>query len=189
MTLILDETTALAVEKALEVLSEGGVIIYPTDTLYGIGCDGTSAKAVGRVHKIKGTERKKPLSVMMADLEMVKEYCELSHEQETEIQKKLPGPYTFLLKIKKGSEIPASGNAKKLGIRIPDNEFCQFLCKRFGKPIVTTSANITGQNPPVCLEDVDKRVLERADLAIDGGKTKYKRASEISDLVERKRVR
>ncbi|VVC03856.1 Threonylcarbamoyl-AMP synthase [Candidatus Bilamarchaeum dharawalense] len=186
MVLILDEKTAMAIEEAMRVLQEGGVLIYPTDTLYGIGGDATSEKTVKRIHRIKKTDEKKPLSVMMASLEMIKEYCEVDSEQEKTLTKKLPGPYTFLLRIKK--KIPAS-NEGKLGVRIPDNEFCQFLSKKFGKPIITTSANITKQVPPTTIEEVDKQILEEVDLAVDGGKTKYKKASDITDLVEGKKIR
>ena len=186
MVLILDSKTAMAIEEAILVLTEGGTLIYPTDTLYGIGGDATSEKAVARIHKIKGADVKKPLSVMMADLEMIRRYCDVGLKEEGEMKKKLPGPYTFLLKQK--TKIPAS-DGEKLGVRIPDDEFCRFLCKKFGKPIVTTSANITKQKPPTSIEDVDKLVLEAVDLAIDGGKTKYKKPSEIIDLVEGKRIR
>jgi L-threonylcarbamoyladenylate synthase len=187
MVLILDEKTALAIEEAIKVLESGGVVIYPTDTLYGIGCDGTSAKAVTKVHSIKKSDLKKPLSVIMADPEMIMRYCEVDEGQKEEMKRKLPGPYTFILKSKE--KIAAAGDSSKLGVRMPDNEFCLFLCKKFGKPIVSTSANLTGQKAPVSLDEVDKKVLEAVDLAIDGGKTRHKRPSEIIDLVEGKKVR
>ncbi|MFH1520965.1 MAG: L-threonylcarbamoyladenylate synthase [Candidatus Micrarchaeota archaeon] len=186
MVLILDSKTAMAIEEAVKVLQNEGVIVYPTDTLYGIGGDGTSEISVKKIYKIKKSNQKKPLSVMMADMNMVKEYCVIEPEQEKELLKKLPGPYTFLLNSKK--KIAAS-NGKKLGIRIPDEGFCQFLCKRFGKPIVTTSANITKQKPPTTIEEVDNKILRTVGLAIDGGKTKYQRPSEIIDLVNGKKIR
>ncbi|MFH1784945.1 MAG: L-threonylcarbamoyladenylate synthase [Candidatus Micrarchaeota archaeon] len=186
MVLILDAKTALAIEEAVKVLEQGKILIYPTDTVYGIGCDATSEKAVAKVYKIKKIAKEKPLSVIVADMDMVKEYCKLNKEQEETIRKKLPGPYTFLLKKKK--EI-ASSRGNKLGIRIPEDEFCIFLCKRFGKPIVTTSANITKQKPAHRLDEVDKKVLESSNLAVDGGETKYKRPSAIIDLVEGKKIR
>lgn len=186
MVLILDAKTAMAIEESIKILGNDGILIYPTDTLYGIGCDATSEKAVEKVHKIKKTDKEKPLSVMVADIEMIKEYCEITQEQEETIKKKLPGPYTFLLKLKK--KIAVSNN-DKLGVRIPNDQFCQFLCKRFGKPIVTTSANITKEKPAHKLDEVDKKILERSDLAIDGGETKHRKPSEIMDLVDRKRIR
>lgn len=187
MVLILDSNTAMAIEEAVKFLQNGGIIIYPTDTLYGIGGDATSEAVVKKIHKIKRTNGKKPLSVMMANIEMVREYCQIDPEQEKELMKKLPGPYTFLLKQKK-DKIAASEN-EKLGTRIPENEFCRMLCQRFQKPIVTTSANITKQKPPTTIEEVDKNVLEAVDLAIDGGKTKYKKPSTIIDLVDGKKIR
>lgn len=186
MVLILDSNTAMAIEEAVKFLQSGGVIIYPTDTLYGIGGDATSEAVVKKIHKIKRTSQKKPLSVMMASIDMAKEFCQIEQEQEKELMK-LPGPYTFLLKQK--TKKLAASDGEKLGIRIPENEFCRMLCQRFQKPIVTTSANITKQKPPTTIEEVDKSILEAVDLAIDGGKTKHKKPSTIIDLVDGKRIR
>lgn len=186
MVLILDSNTAMAIEEAVQVLQNGGVLIYPTDTLYGIGGDATSEAVVKKIHKIKKINQKKPLSVMVADLDMVKEYCEVGKNEEIELAK-LPGPYTFIFR-QKPNKIAAS-NGKKLGIRMPDNEFCRMLCQRFKKPIVTTSANITKQKPPTAIEEVSKSILESVDLVIDGGKTKYKKPSTIIDLVDGKKIR
>ncbi len=183
MKITLDKTDLdSAVDVAVSILKSGGVLIYPTDTLYGLGGDGTSKSVVERIHTIKGIREMRPMSVMMDNL-MMEEYCELTENDREIIKKHLPGPYTFLLKLRK--PIAASPN-DKLGVRIPDSEFCQLLCKKFGTPIISTSANLTAKEPPTSLDEIAAVVTNAADLLIDGGKTKYGGPSSIIDLVEGK---
>ncbi len=175
-----------AVDIARPILQSGGIIVYPTDTVYGIGGDATSEEVVKKINKIKGTPSDKPLSVMVGDFGTIDYYCDTGLWEDVILKKYLPGPYTFLLKRRR--PLPAS-KTDKLGIRLPDSMFCQLLCQKFGKPIITTSANVSGQNPPDTLQEVDKSILDAAAVAIDGGQTKYGGASVIVDLVERKLVR
>lgn len=175
-----------AVDIAAAILKNGGTIVYPTDTVYGIGADAASAEAVGKIRAIKGIGAKKPMSVMVSDLVMVDYFCETGVWEDIILRKYLPGPYTFILK--KARDIPASDTGT-LGVRIPDSQFCQALCMKFGRPIVTTSANPTGMMPPTRFDDVDKGVLGAVDISIDGGPTKYGAASTVIDLVERRMLR
>ena len=175
-----------ALYAAEGMLRAGKIIVYPTDTVYGIGCDATNGEAVDRLRKIKRIEKDKQLSVMVGDYSTIEFYCETGIWEDIAVKKYLPGPYTFILK--KQRDIHAS-YSDKLGIRIPDNEFCQLLAQRFGRPIITTSANPTGQPAPTKFEDIDRKVLEEVDLAIDGGKTKYATHSTVFDLVDHKLVR
>ena len=168
------------------MLRAGKIIVYPTDTVYGIGCDATNEEAVDKLRKIKGIPKGKQLSVMVGDYSTIEYYCETGIWEDIAIKKYLPGPYTFILKKQRG--IPAS-YTEKLGIRIPDNEFCQRLAQRFGRPIISTSANPTGKRAATKFEDIDKKVLEQVDLAIDGGKTRYATHSTVFDLVDHKLVR
>jgi L-threonylcarbamoyladenylate synthase len=175
-----------AVNIAAAYMKAGSVIVYPSDTVYGIGGDATSEEVVHKIHRIKGMDRLKPLSVMCPDIGMVEYYCETGLWEDMILGRYLPGPYTFIMK--KRIELPASQN-EKLGVRIPESLFCQALCRRLGRPILTTSANPTGQEPPVRFDQVDKKILEKVDLAIDGGPTKYLAPSLIVDLVDRKFMR
>jgi L-threonylcarbamoyladenylate synthase len=176
-----------AVDVAVALLKSGGMLVYPTDTVYGIGGDATSDEVVRSVHGIKGISDQRPMSVMVADFGMIDYYCETGVWEDIILGKYLPGPYTFVLK--KGRRYIAASAGDKLGVRIPDSAFCQALCRRFGRPIVTTSANQTGQKPPVDFGEVDKKVLERVQVAIDGGPTKYRTPSVVIDLVDRKLLR
>lgn len=175
-----------AVDIARPILQSGGIIVYPTDTVYGIGGDATSEEAVKKINKIKGTSSDKPLSVMVGDFGTIDYYCDTGLWEDIILKKYLPGPYTFLMKRRRPL---AASKTDKLGVRFPDSTFCQLLCQKFGKPIITTSANISGQNPPDTLQEVDKGILDAANLAIDGGQTKYGGASVIVDLVEKKLIR
>jgi|SRR5208283_3563548 len=181
-----DDDLKNAIDTTDAYLRSGGVIVYPTDTVYGIGCDANSKDAIAKVCKIKGISEEKPLSVMMSDFDMIQEYCETSMGDDAILGKYLPGPYTFLMKSK--GFLAASKN-DRLGVRIPDSELCQSLCAKLGRPIVTTSANLTGNEPPVRFEDIDGKVLGAVEIAIDSGETKYGAPSVIIDLVDRKLIR
>ncbi len=183
---ITEEDYGAAVDVAVALLRTGGTLVYPTDTVYGLGADATNADAVAKVLRMKGVEGGKPLSVMMPDLGMVEYYCDTGVWEDMILRRYLPGPYTFILR--KVRPLPAS-ETDTLGVRIPDSRFCRELCRRLGRPVVTTSANPTGKPPPVSLADVEKPVLDAADVAIDGGRTKYGTASTIIDLVERRMLR
>jgi len=175
-----------ALERAADVVKSERVLIYPTDTLYGIGGSAISSKTVQRIHQIKGTEPGKPMSVVMADINMIERYCRLDDWQRMVLEKNLPGPFTFLLPLK--VDLPVSSN-KKLGVRIPDSSFSHRLSEITNVPIITTSANPAGQKPPTRLEEIDGRILSAVDVAIDAGVTKYHEASAVVDLVEKKVVR
>jgi L-threonylcarbamoyladenylate synthase len=183
---ITEEDFDSAVDIARPILQSGGIIVYPTDTVYGIGGDATSEEVVKKIHEIKGTSSDKPLSVMVGDFGTIDYYCDTGLWEDIILKKYLPGPYTFLMKRRRPLAASKTG---KLGIRLPDSTFCQLLCQKFGKPIITTSANISGKNPPDTLQEVEKSIIDTADVAIDGGQTKYGGASVIVDLVERKLIR
>ncbi len=174
------------VDVAVALLKSGGTLVYPTDTVYGVGGDATSEEVVKAIHSMKGSDPSKPLSVMVPDRGTVDYYCETGVWEDMILGKYLPGPYTFVLKK---TRYIAASKSDKLGIRIPDSAFCQELCRRFERPIITTSANLTGQKPPISFGEVDKRIIERVQVAVDGGETKYKTPSVVIDLVERRLLR
>jgi len=175
-----------ALEKAAKVVLSEGVLIYPTDTLYGIGGNAFSEKAAARIHGIKGSEPGKPMSVIMSDIHMIERYCEVDPWQRKVLRDHLPGPFTFLLKSK--IRMPVSSN-DKLGVRIPDSSFAYQLSEQTDVPVITTSANPAGKKPPVRLEEINGKILSAVDLAIDVGVTKLQGQSAVVDLVDKKIVR
>ena len=174
------------IEESKKVIEKRGVIIYPTDTVYGIGGDATDMGVVRKVREIKGIEKTKPLSVIMSDLKMIKEYCEIGSPEEFTLKKYLPGPYTFILRLNRPISVTSD---LTIGVRIPEHNFSHQLSEAVGKPIISTSANKTGEDPPRSFEEIDKSILEKADLAVDGGFTRYSGPSDVIDLVNRKVIR
>ena len=179
-----------AAKEALRVLKNEGTIIYPTDTLYGIGVDATSDKAKEKVYEIKGRDSSKPMSICVADIKQASEFVRVRKETAEIAKKFLPGPLTLVLpqrrEMKAMKFVSKDG---KIAIRIPDNKFTLSLVKAFGKPITSTSANLSGQKDPAKISDIDSSVREKCDLIIDGGICKYSMLSTIVDVKKRKVLR
>lgn len=160
------------IDKVVAVLKKGGLIIYPTDTVYGIGCDITNAKAMERVARIKGVKLEKAnFSFICYDLSNLSEYVKQIDTPTYKILKKaLPGPYTFVLPG--NNNLPKSfKNKKTVGIRIPDNTIIRELVKKLGNPIMSTSIYDEDDlieyttDPELIFEKWEKKV----DIVIDGG--------------------
>lgn len=137
-----------AVTEAVRILREGGVILYPTDTVWGIGCDATNAEAVERIYRLKRSENKKSMLVLCATPDMVVRYVHKAPGIAFEVQELATKPLTLILPGASGvaaNLIPEEGT---LGVRIPDHAFCQAMLRKLGRPIVSTSANISGKIRP-----------------------------------------
>ncbi|MDO8553655.1 MAG: L-threonylcarbamoyladenylate synthase [Candidatus Micrarchaeota archaeon] len=177
----------IAIEKTKKVILESGIIVYPTDTLYGIGGNALNAKVVERIYQIKRREERKPLSVIMANFDMIREYCEINKTQELILQTYLPGPFTFIVKVK--GDFPAVSTDGTIGIRMPNYKFTKLLSLKCNVPIISTSANISGEKSPTEISELDREMLSSVDLIIDDGKTKYAEGSTIVNLVSNKIIR
>lgn len=162
------------INKILESLKSGGVIAYPTDTLYGIGSDATNQDAIKKIFEIKGRDFSKPLSIACSSIDMIKKYADVSFDIEKMLQKILPGPYTVLLPKKDSISNLLTAGSNLVGVRIPDHILILEIIKQFGKPIVTTSANLSGRPDIVNLEDIGLLV----DYVVQGD-CKYNRPSTI----------
>lgn len=174
-----------ALDLAVSILKKGGVIVYPTDTVYGLGCDATNSKAVSKVKDIKNRENKKPILIMASDKNMIENYAELTLLAKKLIKKFLPGPLALVLQTKKNSELKNIQNKDgSIGFRVPNNDFCLELVKRFGKPITSTSVNISGMNQCrnlSCMLGQLKEKTVKIDLVIDAGKLQRQEPSTIVD--------
>lgn len=141
-------------KEVIEEISKGAVFIYPTDTIYGIGCDATNDRAVKRVRKMKGRAAK-PFSVIAPSIDWIKENCSLTNNAKAWLLK-LPGPYTLIINLKRKAVCAQTNSGlKNLGIRIPDHWISDIAAK-LGKPIVTTSVNLEGKPPATKLEQLEK---------------------------------
>lgn len=175
-----------AKEAAKAIISSDGLLIYPTDTLYGLGCNALSEKAVGKVYAAKKREGKKPLSMIVADYPMLIEYCEVSGAQERILHSLLPGPYTFILPLRK--KLPVSP-AMSVGVRVPEHMFMRCISRELSLPIVSTSANFSGEKEAAEISELRSEILGAAGLVVDGGRCQYAQGSTVIDLMQMKVLR
>ncbi len=154
---------------AAAVLKDNGIVVYPTDTVYGIGCSIFSKSGIQRIHRVKQRQKSKPMSFICRDLSEASEYARLTNFAFKVMKSYLPGPYTFILEATKA--IPKMIQAKKrtVGIRIPKSNICHMLMQEFGAPITTTSANITDEPILTDIYDIKNLFNSQIDLYIDGG--------------------
>ncbi|MBT4376092.1 Sua5/YciO/YrdC/YwlC family protein [archaeon] len=152
------------------------IFIYPTDTIYGLGCDATNEKLVGELREIKNRDDK-PLSVIAPSVKWIFDNFEVELEL---LEKYLPGPYTLLLKKKNVNFLPWISNNELVGVRIPDCEFTQVL-QETEVPIVTTSVNLAGEPFALTLDDVDPRIKEKINLIIEGDELSGKPSVLVKD--------
>jgi L-threonylcarbamoyladenylate synthase len=174
-----------AVMRAAHALRLGGVILYPTDTLYGLGADAFSDEAVDRVYEIKGRDQRKPMHALCADMSMVEEYAEVNELAQRLAAKFLPGALTLVLKKKPHIEGGIARGIDTIGVRIPDNSFCLDLARSFGKPFTATSANIANQTTGLTVEKILEQIAERTsliDVAIDAGELPMRPPSTVVDV-------
>ena len=159
--------------RIVELLRKDGVIAYPTDTLYGLGCLASRKRAVARIAEIKGRDGKKPMSLLCSDMALFTRMTRHLDQPSFRILRHcLPGPYTFLMAASK--EVPnwleSKGKAHPVvGLRIPDHTFCRELVKRLGEPIVTTSCNRSGEPPLLTAWEIEEELGHALDLVVDCG--------------------
>lgn len=155
------------VDRAVQVLREGGIILYPTDTVWGIGCDATNAEAVDRIYRLKRSENKKSMLVLCASADMVVRYVNRAPAIAFEVMEMATTPLTAILPGAAGvapNLIPDEGT---LGVRIPDHEFCRRMLRALGRPVVSTSANISGCPTAVGLQDVAREIVDGVDFVVN----------------------
>lgn len=171
------------IRQAVDVLRQGGLICYPTDTVYGIGCDIFNQKAVKRIHQIKRRPPHKPFSFMCHSLKHVGDYCHISNTAYRLMRHNLPGAYTFVMPAMKIVPKIMLSKQKTVGIRVPDNRICLALLEEFGQPILNTSAILDDEEEPFSEAfQIEERLGGLIDLVIDGGPL-YPSPSSVVSLV------
>lgn len=158
------------IDKICEVINNGGLVITPTDTIYGIMADALNEDAIKKVYDVKKRGYNKPLIVLMDSFEMVEQYTEELSEMEKKLMDKFwPGLVTFILKKNdKISDLITSGN-DTVGVRIPDNKDLLEIIRRLKRPVVSTSANITETPVITCIEMLEADIVSNVDYIEDGG--------------------
>lgn len=154
-------------DEAVRILRSGGIILYPTDTVWGIGCDATNVAAVQRIYDLKRSVNKKSMLVLCASPDMVVRYVNRAPGIAFEVMELATSPLTLILPGAVGvaeNLIPDEGT---LGVRVPDHAFCQRMLRGLGRPIVSTSANLTGEATPTGLQEVAREIIGGVDFVVD----------------------
>ncbi len=174
MQIVLNEkNTPLIIEKSINALSKGGIVVYPSDTVYGIAVDATNHEAVKKLDDLKKRRPDQKYSYNFSSIEMVKKYADIDKNTESILKKYLPGPYTFIIE-------------ENVSVRIPKGSIITEICKKFGKPLTATSANITDYKPATSIKNLDARIYLKADVIIEDTNFIGKSPSTIVDLTKEK---
>ena len=171
------------IRQVIEVLNKGGVIAYPTDTVYGFGCSLYNKKGIERIYLIKRSEKNQPFSFICADLKDISLYCKVSNYAYKTMKRLLPGPYTFVLEGTK--LVPKIMLTRRMtaGIRVPNNPICLTLVKGLGHPIISTSAKLPEGEVLYDPAEIESKLGKALDLVIDGGPC-VSEPSSVIDLTE-----
>ena len=175
-----NEVDKNVIDEAVKVLADGGVILYPTDTVYGLGANIFNRKAVKKVYNIKKRSYLKPVSLLVSSKDAIPLVSKASLNQRNFIDKYLPGPYTFILKKSKIVPRHLTSGSANVGVRVPKSEIACSLAKIF--PITTTSANLSNKDTLDTPEEILKQLGCEVDLIIDVGPLKFGNPSTIIDL-------
>ena len=156
------------VSRTVAVLKDGGIVVYPTDTHYGIGCDIMNKKAIDKIYQIKQRNRSKPFSFICSDLKNISRYAKVSNYAYKTMKRLLPGPYTFILEGSKFVPKIMLTKRKTAGIRVPDNPICLTLVKELGNPVITTSATMPDGTIFHDASLIHEYFGNRVDVVVDG---------------------
>lgn len=167
------------IKKTVEILRDGGIIVYPTDTVYGLGCDLFNKRGIEKIYEIKRRSMKQPFSFICADLKDISNYAIVSNYAYKTMRRMLPGPYTFILEATRLVPKILLTKRKTVGIRVPDNEICLSIVRELGNPIISTSVT-TGDEILSDPAEIEKKYGRAVDLVIDGGILATEKSSVVS---------
>jgi L-threonylcarbamoyladenylate synthase len=162
--------TDIDLTEAVAAIRRGDLVVYPTETVYGLAADALDAEAVERVFEAKGRPRDKPISMALPDAEVARDYTHISDREDSFCARFLPGPVTVLLERTDRVPDKLVAGRDRVGIRVPDHDLSRKLARRTG-PITSTSANKSGRPSARRIEDIDPELRERAAVVLDTGKT------------------
>ncbi|RTE53228.1 threonylcarbamoyl-AMP synthase [Arenibacter aquaticus] len=162
------------VDQCCEILSQGGLILYPTDTVWGIGCDATNAKAVNKIYTLKKRSNTKTMICLVANDFMLEQHVEKVPELAYDIMDLATKPTTIVYESPKGIAENLIAADNTLAIRVASDKFCKYLIKKFKKPIVSTSANLAGQPTPMAYKEIPDEILKGVDYIVNLDRDKIK---------------
>ena len=173
---------AQVISTAADLIRGGGLVAFPTETVYGLGASALDEAAIERIYRVKGRESDKPLALLVADRDMVKELALWLPDYGLRLMDEYwPGPLTLVLEA--STKVPPSVKSSKgtIGLRMPDHPVALELIRRSGVPLAATSANLSGEASPTTADEIEKTLGARIDLIIDGGATEVKVPSTVID--------
>ena len=154
------------IKKCVEVLEKGGIILYPTDTIWGIGCDATSEKAVEKIYHLKKRVESKSLIILLADMKEISKYMKTFPDIARDLMKNVERPLTIIYPNAQNLAKNVTAKDNSIAIRIVKNEFCKKMIRAFGKPIVSSSANISDEPAPMVFKCISKEILDHVDYVV-----------------------
>ena len=170
---------------ASRIVRKGGLVVYPTETVYGLGCDPFNIEAVKRVFKVKG-ERRKPLPILASNINHVEKIAYISKEGKKIAKNFWPGPLTLVFPKKLVLPDIVTCNLDSVGVRIPKHDVALQLINSSDGLLIGTSANRTGEKPPRTVQEATQRLKEEVDVILDGGPTTLGKPSTVADLTSKK---
>ena len=178
-----DQPNPEVVVRAATLIRAGGVIVYPTETLYGLGADAGNAAALRRVYELKGREEAKPVLVIVDAFETLRPFVQdITADAQSLMEAFWPGPLTLVFKASLRVPIELTARTGTIGARVPSSDFCRALVKASGRPITSTSANRAGEPPLASIEEIRNSFSGGVDLFIDGGTRLTGAPSTIVDV-------
>jgi len=155
------------VEKATKILKKGGVILYPTDTVWGIGCDATNEEAIKKVYQIKQRNTLNPMLCLVSEASMLKKYLKSVPKESENILRETSSPTTIIYNHSINISKQLTGENDSIGFRVTNNEFCKKLIEKLNKPIVSTSANLSGQPTAYNVKEINTKILKEVDYVVN----------------------
>jgi L-threonylcarbamoyladenylate synthase len=175
-----------AITEAASAIRTGGLVVYPTETVYGLGADASSDKAVDKIFKLKGRKAGKPIPIAVNSIDMARQIAEITPAAEVLFKKLLPGPLTIVARAKPNVSKLITAGTEKVGIRVPNHPVALKLIDFVGGPITSTSANISGKPAPRTVREALEQLGGKVDVALDAGKSKLGVPSTVVDATTQK---
>jgi L-threonylcarbamoyladenylate synthase len=155
------------IQNCIKVLQSGGIILYPTDTIWGIGCDATNSKAVAKIYRLKQRMERKSLIILLDEAEKLRDYVSEIPEIAWDLIKNVDTPLTIIYPEARNLAKNVVATDGSVAIRIVNNDFCIRLIREFGKPIVSTSANISGERSPLTFKNISQEIISGVNYVVD----------------------
>lgn len=180
-----DAPRADVITEAASTIRAGGLVVYPTETVYGLGADACSAKAIGKIFKLKGRGAGKPIPIAVNSLDMARQVAELTPAIKA-LFKFLPGPLTIVAKARSNVSKLLTAGTGKVGIRVPNHQVALRLIEFVGGPITATSANLSGKPAPLTVKEALEQLGKNVDIALDAGKCELGIPSTVVDVTSKR---